>query len=55
MIIEPPKTIEEFEAIRKTILELLSNRYSSESMLRTLNIRLNKTDAKISELKAQIK
>ena len=55
MIVEPPKTIEEFEAVRKTILELMANPYCHEYMFRTLSDKLDKTDAKIVELKAQCK
>lgn len=50
MILEPPKTLEDFLKIKETILELLSNKYCDASMHASLTIRLNKTNAKISEL-----
>lgn len=53
MIIQPPKTIEDFEAIKETILELIANPYCDKSMLSSLNKRLDKTNEKINELKTQ--
>lgn len=52
MIIEPPKTLEEFEQVRKTILELMDNPWCDDCMLITLEGKLEKVDAKIKELKA---
>ena len=51
MILEPPKTIEDFQKIRETILELISNPYCDQSMFLSLKERLIKTNIKIEELK----
>jgi hypothetical protein len=51
MIIEPPKTLEDFEKVRKTILELMGNPYTDQFMFLSLSERLKKTDSKIEELK----
>ncbi|HRY32090.1 MAG TPA: hypothetical protein P5531_03885 [Bacteroidales bacterium] len=53
MIIEPPKTIEEFEEVRKSILDLMGNPYCDHLMFMSLTEKLKKVDAKIDELKAQ--
>ena len=55
MIVEPPKTIEDFKAIRVTILELMANPYCDQFMFLSLSERLDKTDAKIVELKVDTK
>jgi len=53
MKVKMPKTIEEFQAIRKTILDMMANPYCDEFMFRSLSDKLDKTDAKIVELKAE--
>jgi len=53
MIIEPPKTIEEFEEVRKSILDLMGNPYCDHLMFMSLTERLKNVDTKIDELKAQ--
>jgi len=53
MIVEPPKTLEDFEGIKKTILELMENPFCDEGMRLTLTQKLNKINAKIEELKSQ--
>jgi len=55
MIIESPKTVEEFEDVRKSILDLMGNLYCDLLMFMSLTERLKKVDAKIDELKAQSK
>ena len=51
MILEPPKTLEDFENIRKAILELMSNPYCDQFMFHALSEKLDKANAKIDELK----
>jgi hypothetical protein len=55
MIVEPPKTVGEFEEVRKSILDLMGNPYCDHIMFISLTERLEKVDAKIDELKAQNK
>lgn len=55
MIVEPPKTVEEFEKVRKSILDLMGNPYCDHLMFISLTEKLKKVDAKIDELKAQSK
>lgn len=50
MIVKPPQTIEDFENVKKTILELLENPYCDKSMRSTLNKKLEKVNLKIKEL-----
>ena len=50
MIIEPPKTLKEFQKVRKTIIELMNNPYCDKGMLLGLEVRLKKLDLKIKEL-----
>lgn len=52
MKVEPPKTLEDFITIKKTILELMENPYCDNSMRKSLTERLKKTEAKISELES---
>lgn len=52
MKVKMPKTIEEFEAVRKKILDMMGNPYCDEFMYRSLRDKLDRTDAKIVELKA---
>ncbi len=49
-IIQPPTTLEDFEKIRSTIFELLSNPYCGSNMKATLKEKLKNTNAKIEEL-----
>ena len=53
MIIQPPKTIEEFEKILASIIELQNNPYCYYSMIMSLVDKREKVEAKIEELKAQ--
>ena len=50
MIIEPPKTLEDFQEVRKTIIELMNNPWCDTLMLISLEHRLNSCDIKIQEL-----
>jgi hypothetical protein len=51
MILESPKTIEDFQKIRETILELMGNPYCDQFMFLSLTEKLNKINLKIEELK----
>jgi hypothetical protein len=51
MKIEPPKTLEEWEEVRKSILSLMGNPICDHLMFMSLIERLKKVDAKIDELK----
>lgn len=51
MIVKPPETIEDFEKVRETILELLNNPYCDKGMRESLLVRLRKTESKIEELR----
>ncbi len=51
MRIEPPKTIQDFENIEKSILELMDNPYIDKQMYISLKCRLIKCKEKIKELK----
>lgn len=53
MIIEPPKTLADFEEVRKTILELMANPYCDQLMFLSLSEKLDKANAKIQELKTK--
>ena len=53
MIVEQPKTIEDFEEVRKSILDLMGNPYCDHLMFMSLTERLKKVNDKIDELKAQ--
>ena len=50
MIVEMPKTLEDFKMVRKTILELMANPYCDQFMFSSLIEKLDKTNAKIDEL-----
>ena len=50
MIIEPPKTLEEFQEIRETILDLMGNPYCDHLMFLSLSDKSEKIDQKIEEL-----
>lgn len=50
MIVEMPKTLEDFKKVRETILELMANPYCDQFMFLSLSEKLDKTDAKIEEL-----
>jgi len=50
MIVEMPKTLEDFKKVRETILELMDNPYCDQFMFLSLSDKLDKTDAKIKEL-----
>jgi hypothetical protein len=50
MIIETPKTKEDFEAIKQTIIELMQNPYADERMIEKLKVKLINTENKLKEL-----
>jgi hypothetical protein len=52
MILEPPKTVEEFEEVRKSIIDLMGNPYCDIHMFNSLTKKLAKVNAKIDELKS---
>ena len=49
-IIEPPKTLEDFQKIRKSTLELMGNPYCDHLMFISLQDKLYRVDEKIKEL-----
>jgi hypothetical protein len=51
MIIEPPKTIEDFNKIKSTILELLQNPYADNRTIENLKLMLKNTEEIIKKLK----
>ena len=51
MILQPPKTIQDFENIGKSILELIDNPYTGKQMYISLKCRLKKCKEKIEQLK----
>jgi hypothetical protein len=53
MIIQPPKTIEDFEKILASIYEMQGNPYCDHLMFMSLVDKREKVEAKIEELKAQ--
>ena len=55
MIIEPPKTVEDFEKVLASILELQANPYCDHLMFMSLVEKREKVEAKIAELKAKRK
>jgi hypothetical protein len=52
---EIPKTIEDFVKVRETIFELMANPYCDKFMFLSLSEKLDKTNAKIEELKNENK
>lgn len=48
MIVEPPKTIEEFNKIKSTIVELMQNKYADERMIEKLQVKLSKVQEQIN-------
>ena len=50
MIVQAPKTLGEFKAVRETILELMGNPYCDHIMFCHLIDKLKVTDVKIEEL-----
>jgi len=48
---EIPKTLEDFKKVRETIFELMANPYCDQFMFLSLSEKLDKTNAKIEELK----
>lgn len=55
MIVEPPKTVEDFEKVLASILELQANPYCDHLMFMRLVEKREKVEAKIAELKAERK
>ena len=51
MIIKSPKTIEDFENVKNTILELMNNPYSDYNMFLNLSKRLRDINSEIDKLK----
>ena len=51
MIVQPPKTIDEFLEVRKTCLELMGNPYCDEFMFRSLSDKIDLIDKEIIKLK----
>ena len=49
--IEGPKTIEDFEAVRRTILNMMGGPYCDHLMFMSLSHRLEQTEEKIQGLK----
>ena len=52
MIIEPPKTVEDFEKVLSSIFELMANPYCDHLMFDNLIRQRDNTLKKIEELKA---
>jgi hypothetical protein len=50
MIVEPPKTLEDFIKIKDTILELMANPYCDQFMFLSLSDKLDNANAKIEEM-----
>lgn len=50
MILEGPKTIEDYEKVKETILELMGNPYCDQFIHLSLTKKLTKCEAKIKEL-----
>lgn len=50
MIIEPPKTLEELEKVRESIINLMGNPYCDQFMFLSLSEKLDKIDLIIREL-----
>lgn len=55
MIVEVPKTLNDFKKVRETIVQLMGNPYCDQFMFLSLSEKLNKTDAKIKELEIAVK
>ena len=55
MKIEPPKTVEDFEQVLASILELQANPYCDHLMFLSLVKKQEKVKAKIAKLKAERK
>ena len=55
MIIEPPKTVEDFEKVLSSIFELMANPYCDHLMFDSLIRKRDNTLKKIEELKAESK
>jgi hypothetical protein len=53
MIVEPPKTLEDFEKVLASILELQANPYCDHLMFMSLVEKRKKVEAKIAELKTE--
>jgi hypothetical protein len=49
-IIEPPKTLEDFNKVRLSTLELMGNPYCDHLMFMSLQEKLDKVNEKIKEL-----
>ena len=50
MIIQPPKTIEDFREVRNSILEMMANPYCDIPMFESLEDKLKKCRAEIEKL-----
>lgn len=52
MIVEPPKTLDDFLKVRETVLDLMANPYCDHIMFLSLTGKLDKVNLKIEELKS---
>jgi hypothetical protein len=50
-IIQPPTTLQDFEAVKKSIVELMGNPYCDQFMFLSLSKKLKNVNKKIEELK----
>lgn len=50
MVVEPPKTIEDFLKIRETIIELMGNKFADKGMIGKLQEKLLKTEDEIERI-----
>jgi hypothetical protein len=55
MIIEPPKTVQDFEKVLSSIFELMANPYCDHLMFDILRRKRDNTLKKIEEVKAESK
>lgn len=49
MIMEGPKTKEDWIAVKKTVLDLIVNPHADIGMIKKLNVRLTEIQSKIDE------
>ncbi len=49
MLLQPPKTKEDFEQIKSTIEELIENPYADEGMIANLKVRLSKVNKELKK------
>jgi len=51
MIIQPPRTIEEYTTTKEAIESMLNNKFATPDMLKALQIKLTKIEDVIANLK----